>query len=88
MINYLISYQGQSFFLEATSTGKEKHTGPWLAKDIQRIIQNYPGIDIVGVVTDNTSANKVAWKTLSEKTTGKFFYGKIFCIELLNSLIL
>lgn len=79
VVNYLVSFQGQSYFLEAASTGKQQHSSAWLAKDILRIIQTYSSLDISGVVTDNTSANKGAWKILLEKTSGKFFYGQDFC---------
>ena len=75
VVNYLATSHGKSYFLEAVNTGAQGHTAAWLASDIERIVLQYPEANIVGVVTDNTSANKLAWKLLSVKYPQKFFYG-------------
>jgi hypothetical protein len=74
-VNYLISKQGKSFYLESISTGKQGHVAQWLADDISRVIEKNSHFNVAGVVTDNTSANKLAWKMLGKKFPGKFFYG-------------
>ena len=65
---------GQSFYLESVATGTQSHTGEWLAQDMTRIIEEN-SLEVAGVVTDNTSANKLAWRLLGRKYPDKFFYG-------------
>lgn len=77
VINYLATAQGKSFFLEAVQTGKVSHTGEMLAKDVERIISTHSHFQVAGVVTDNTSANKVAWSLLQTKYPDKHFYGNL-----------
>jgi hypothetical protein len=64
----------KSLFLEAVHTGSQAHTAEWLAKDISRVIDGIGG-NVVGCVTDNTAANKKAWKELEEKYPNLFFHG-------------
>jgi hypothetical protein len=42
-------------------------------------------MDIAGAVTDNTSANKLAWKLLQDKYPTKFFYGRTLVAQFINA---
>ncbi|CAH1115876.1 unnamed protein product [Psylliodes chrysocephalus] len=52
---------------------------------ISRVINSFDSSIVVGgAVTDNTSANKVAWKILEETYPNKFFHGCVcHCLNLL-----
>ncbi|KAI9905608.1 hypothetical protein PsorP6_013899 [Peronosclerospora sorghi] len=63
-----------SLFLESNPTGEQDHTSAFLAADSIRVINLVNG-EVTGVVMDNTSSNKVAWKILREEFPDKFFQG-------------
>ena len=62
------------FFIESVSTGDQSHNAEWIANDISRVIDGFT-CDVAGAITDNTSANKSAWKILEAKYPDKFFHG-------------
>lgn len=78
IINYVVSCLGKSFFWEAVQTKQESHTGEWLAADLSRVIRSHDAVKVVGVVTDNTSANKAAWGALTKNFPELFVYGIFF----------
>jgi hypothetical protein len=57
VVNYVALYEDVSVFLESVYTGSTSHSASFLAADIQRIMGKYAFIDLVAVVTDNTSTN-------------------------------
>jgi hypothetical protein len=65
----------QCLFLESVSTGEQIHTADWIAQDIERVIRHYSSTSIVGAVTDNTAANKKAWKQLEATFPSRYFMG-------------
>ncbi|OWY99060.1 Transposase [Phytophthora megakarya] len=67
VINYVATSGNDTFFLESVYTGSESHGASFLANDISRVMQKYGFIRFVAVVTDNTSANRNAWKILQEE---------------------
>jgi hypothetical protein len=73
----MVASRGTSYFLESSSTGSKSHTGQWLAADITRLTQIYPNLEVAGVVTDNASPNRSAWKILMAQNTKGFYYGNI-----------
>jgi hypothetical protein len=73
VINYLVSAQGKSYYLESINTGKISHSGEWMAADIERVIKKQTDLQIVGLVTDNTKANKCAWNILSRNFRTSIF---------------
>ena len=75
VVNYMIAHRGKAYFLEAVATKTQDHTGEWIAKDLCTVIDGTPWLDTVGVVTDNTAANKLAWRSLGDRYKDKFFYG-------------
>ena len=85
IVNYIAVSRARAFFLESVSTGKQGHVAQWLAGDITRVIEKNSNFDIVGAVTDNTSANKAAWMLLSQKYPQKFFYGAYYVFFYLRS---
>ena len=78
VVNYMFvsGAEGMSLFLESNATGIESHTAEFLAKDISRVIESSPpNAKIAGVVMDNTSANKAAWRVLQNSYQSRFFQG-------------
>uniref|UniRef100_A0A915JUS9 DUF659 domain-containing protein n=1 Tax=Romanomermis culicivorax TaxID=13658 RepID=A0A915JUS9_ROMCU len=74
VVNYIAASPKKTFFIESVVTGDQSHTDDYIAKDIARVIDSI-ACDVVGVVTDNTNANKAAWKILEQKYPDKFFQG-------------
>ena len=56
---------------------RRKSTLPFIFEDIKRVIDALEerGIQIAGVVTDNTNTNKAVWRMLEDEYPDKFFYG-------------
>lgn len=75
VINYMALTEKDTVFLESLETGEQGHTGEWIARDLIRVIRKYDNIEVAGVVTDNASNNKLAWKLLTKEYPRKFFYG-------------
>jgi len=63
IVNYMIVVDQLSQFLESVATEEQSHTATFIAEDLYRVIQlvTEKGIQITGVVTDNTSMNRKAW---------------------------
>lgn len=74
IVNYMAASPKKTFFIESVSTGDQSHNAEWIAQDISRVIDSID-CDVVGAVTDNTNANKAAWKILEDKYPNKFFHG-------------
>ncbi|KAI2503210.1 transposase [Fragilaria crotonensis] len=78
VVNYMFvsGADGMSVFLESIETGAESHTAEFLANNIKRVIESAPpNAKIAGVVMDNTSANKAAWRLLQDSYPSRFFQG-------------
>jgi hypothetical protein len=86
VVNYMVSAENAEYFVEAQPSGTQSHTSQWLAKDIARVIHSST-FDVVGVVTDNTAANKAAWRLLAEEFPKKFFYGDLCAFFSSSSLL-
>ena len=67
----------QSLFLEAVHTEEQSHDAEWIAGDLVHVMDSL-GDNVIGAITDNTAANKKAWKTLEEKYPQRFFHGCIY----------
>lgn len=65
-----------TLFLESVQSEERSHTSEFFAADITRVV-NSTGGKIVGVVMDNTSANKKAWRILKGQHPCLFFQGCI-----------
>ncbi|KAE9052339.1 hypothetical protein PR003_g908 [Phytophthora rubi] len=55
-----------TFFLESVYTRSASHDATFLSGDIRHVFAKYDFIDLVAVVTNNTSANQSAWLTLQD----------------------
>jgi hypothetical protein len=75
IVNYMASSPAKTVFLESVATGTQGHTAEWISSDIERIITKFKDTTFAGAVTDNTSANKNAWKLLKDKYPTMFFHG-------------
>lgn len=76
IVNYMciLAENRLTIFLEAQNSGANRHTAVWLAADAQRVIASLTS-SVCGLITDNTSTNKAAWKLLQQGNPSKFFYG-------------
>lgn len=74
VVNYMATSPTKTFFIESVATHDQSHSAQWIADDMARIIDSL-ACDVAGAVTDNTNANRAAWKILEEKYPGKFFHG-------------
>ena len=87
VVNYMFvsGAEGMSLFLESNATGIESHTAEFSAQDISRVVENLPpNARIAGVVLDNTSANKAAWRVLQNSYPSRFFQGCVaYALHLL-----
>jgi Protein of unknown function (DUF 659)/hAT family C-terminal dimerisation region len=75
IVNYMAVSPSCTLFLESVSTGQQGHDAEFIAKDIIRVIQGNDKTTFAGAVTDNTSANKKAWKILKETFPSSYFQG-------------
>jgi hypothetical protein len=66
VVNYVGAAPDRCLFIEARPTGEQRHTAVWIAQDITRIINKYPG-KFAGCVTDNTTTNKAALVLVEEE---------------------
>ena len=74
IVNYMAIATKHSFFIESVSTGDQRYNAEWIANDISCVIDGFT-CDVAGAITDNTSANKSAWKILEAMYPDKFFHG-------------
>ena len=65
VVNYMVITPEQTLFLESVATGEQSHTAEWISDDLICVMYSMP-CKVAGAVTDNTSANKKAWKILKE----------------------
>lgn len=75
VVNYMAASPRKTFFLESVATHDQSHNSKWIAEDLARVIDSQKNCNVAGAVTDNTNANKAAWKILEKKYPGKFFHG-------------
>ena len=76
VVNYMAITPSTTLFLESVNTGEQGHSSDWIAADLQRVFDSHP-FKVVGAVTNNTSANKKAWRILKENNPTLFFHGCI-----------
>lgn len=74
IINYMAVCPTHCLFLEAVYTEDQSHDADWLAADLARVMESL-GSNVIGTITDNTAANKKAWKELERKYPNRFFHG-------------
>ncbi|RHY68304.1 hypothetical protein DYB34_014324 [Aphanomyces astaci] len=73
-----------SVILDSKYTEAQAHTAEWIAKDLEDTMAALPA-NVCGACTDNTAANKGAWKILEAKFPTKFSHG---CVcHALNLLV-
>ena len=64
-----------SVFLELVSTGYQGHTDQWISDNVSQVFSTHDSTTFYGVVTENTSANKLARKLLKQSFPSLFFQG-------------
>lgn len=78
VINYMVGGgSGKTFFVESVATREQGHTGEFIAADLGRVIDALENkqVNLSGAITDNTSANRLAWAILKARYPGTFFHG-------------
>jgi hypothetical protein len=73
IVNYCSCQAGETIFLKSDETGSQSHDANWISNEIVKVIDENPFL--VGVCTDNTSANTSAWDRLKEMKPLLFAYG-------------
>jgi len=74
VLNFILVNPTENIFLKSVYTQDESHTGEYLSMESSKVIESFHS-QIVGMVTDNISANKKSWKILEQKFPDKYFYG-------------
>ncbi|RHY22312.1 hypothetical protein DYB36_012356 [Aphanomyces astaci] len=83
VVNCMAANATMSVFLDSKYTEAQAHKAEWIAKYLEDTMAVLPA-NVCGACTDNTAANKGAWKILEAKFPIKFFHGCVcHCINLL-----
>ena len=77
VVTYTLANPKHSIFYSSVNTQGTGHSGQWIAGDINRVMLECQedGLQIAGCCTDNTNANKLAWKILEKNYPSKCFFG-------------
>src|SRR5690242_21335453 len=67
IINYIAVLRGSSIFLKSIATGKDRHTGEYLADGLVQTIDELGPKNVGCVTTDNASALKKSLELVVEK---------------------
>jgi Protein of unknown function (DUF 659) len=51
----------EAIFLKSVATGKDRHTGEYIADGLNKVITEIGPKDIIAVTTDNASNMKSSW---------------------------
>ncbi len=76
----LVPGEEVTLFLESVQSEELSHTSEFFAADTTRVV-NSTGGKIMGVVMDNTSANKKAWRSLKRSTPVPFL-PRLYCTRI------
>jgi len=71
IINYLLIARLEAIFLKSVVTGKDRHTGQYIADGLNETIKDIGPKNIVAITTDNASNIKKSWKGV-QKSTPRF----------------
>ena len=77
IINFVVSLP-KSIFWKSFHTELQSHTGEYIADEVLKVIEKIKrecGKMVIGVVTDNASNMKKAWRLIEEKFPAKTCYG-------------
>jgi len=74
IINYLLVTEKDAIFLKSVATGKDHHTGEYIADGLEEVIEEVGAHRISAVTTDNASNMTSSWRLLQER------YPKLTCL--------
>ena len=74
IVNYIITTPSPVFF-KSVPTGAQSHTGQFMAREMSDVIKAVGSSKFVGVVTDNASNMRAAWRILEEEFPHLCCYG-------------
>jgi hypothetical protein len=85
IINYLLVTQLEAIFLKSIATGKDRHTGQYIADGLNNIIKEIGPKNIVAITTNNASNMKKSWEGIQKE------YPEILCLgcgsHMINLLV-
>src|SRR6266487_4506792 len=74
-MNYLLVARTETIFLKSIATGKNRHTGEYIADELNEIISEIGPQNIVALTTDNAGNMKSSWQGVQEQ------YPEILCLD-------
>jgi Protein of unknown function (DUF 659) len=74
IINYLLATRNETIFLKSVATGKDRHTGEYIADGLVEVISEIGSENIIAVTTDNAGNMKSSWQGVQEQ------YPEILCL--------
>ncbi|KAF4038054.1 hypothetical protein GN244_ATG09828 [Phytophthora infestans] len=75
VINNVLDFEGESYFLESHYTGSTSHDAVFLAADVKRVLRSVKLTTIVAVVTDSKASSQLMWSTLQKDFSTLSFMG-------------
>jgi hypothetical protein len=67
IINYILVARDEALFVKSVSTGKDRHTGMYIADGLKETIEELGPQNICAVTTDNASNMKFSWDEVQDK---------------------
>jgi hypothetical protein len=91
IINFVVVAPGMpSVFWTSIATGAEKHTGEYVAEQLEAVlldVENTTKAKVVGILTDNASAQIKAWEIIERQPNRKSVLGGGCAAQGLNLII-
>ena len=67
IINYVLVARDEALFVKSVSTGKDRHTGTYIADGLKETIEELGPQNLCAVTTDNASNMKSSWNEVQDK---------------------
>jgi Protein of unknown function (DUF 659)/hAT family C-terminal dimerisation region len=74
IINYVLVARDEALFVKSVSTGKDRHTGEYIADGLKETIEELGPLNLCAITTDNASYMKSSWNEV------QYEYPLIDCI--------
>ena len=75
IINYLLVAWTEVIFLKSIATGKNCHTGKYIADELNEIISEINSQNIVALTTDNAGNMKSSWQDVQQQYSEILYLG-------------
>ena len=67
IINYLAATEDDVLFIRSVNTTVDRHTGQYLADELQEVIEELGSEKVIALTTDNAANMKSSWQLLKQK---------------------